>query len=228
MDTRIRLRTAALGLILLTALWIPPAQARVDDVEMCLAQTKSDTTAKDRMPSKGHQKIMLETILGAEVTGIVLYASDSVLVLANSEEMSDWDAAMRNPTTLHYSEIEEIRVRVKGSTVGGVFKGMGYGVLIGGGIGAVAGLAAGDDQSGFIRFSAEDKALVGLVALGVPGALIGGLAGASGWHNSWLFVGGDLQAYQKIVPTLRRLAVFSDREAYDTYFQSHIAQGKNY
>ncbi|HLZ44136.1 MAG TPA: hypothetical protein VKQ05_00480 [Gemmatimonadales bacterium] len=60
----------------------------------------------------------------------------------------------------------------------------GQGFLIGAAIGALAGLASGDDQSGFIRFTAGEKAgMLGILGGGF-GALLGALAGSS-VHERW-------------------------------------------
>ncbi len=48
---------------------------------------------------------------------------------------------------------------------------------MGAGLGALVGLASGDDKSGLIRFTAWEKAGVLGVSLGVVGTLIGLIAG---------------------------------------------------
>lgn len=60
-----------------------------------------------------------------------------------------------------------------------VLSGMGTGLAIGGGLGALIGLGSGDDHGGFIRFSAGEKALVLGSTLGAAGLLIGLAAGAA-------------------------------------------------
>ena len=58
------------------------------------------------------------------------------------------------------------------------------GFVIGTALGAIAGVASGDDQSGFIRFTAGEKAgMLGIVGGGL-GALLGALAGSS-VHERW-------------------------------------------
>ncbi len=51
------------------------------------------------------------------------------------------------------------------------------GLLFGAGTGAIIGLVSGDDKSGWIRFSAEDKAAIGGIYLGLVGGILGGLIG---------------------------------------------------
>jgi len=54
---------------------------------------------------------------------------------------------------------------------------MGTGFLAGAGFGGLLGLASGDDESGFMSFSAGQKALMGGVVFGVAGAIIGTAVG---------------------------------------------------
>jgi hypothetical protein len=58
-----------------------------------------------------------------------------------------------------------------------VLKGMGLGILIGGGTGLVIGLALGDSHASGINISAEDKALFLSVAIGAIGFVVGTIAG---------------------------------------------------
>lgn len=68
----------------------------------------------------------------------------------------------------------------------GFARGVRTGFLVGGGIGAFLGFASGDDPpGGFVSFSAEDKAMMGLVVLGGAGVVAGGLAGALNPGHTW-------------------------------------------
>lgn len=51
------------------------------------------------------------------------------------------------------------------------------GLLFGAGTGVIIGLLSGDDKSGFIRFSAEDKAVLGGIILSPVGGVLGGITG---------------------------------------------------
>ena len=66
-----------------------------------------------------------------------------------------------------------------------VLGGLGKGLLIGAGGGAVLGLASGDDPPGWLSFSAEEKALMFGVMLGVTGGVVGLIAGAVRQHDIW-------------------------------------------
>jgi hypothetical protein len=170
---------------------------------------------------------MVETTSGAEEIGKVLYVTDSSLALWQRMEIVDGNPAVGYAVTFSYSKIIEIKTKSKGSFLGGLFKGMGLGALIGGGLGALGGFAAGDDppSSGMFDFSlsAEEKALIGLVAVGASGAVIGGIIGASTKHSHshWYFVGGNLRAYQEAATSLKRIAVFPDRKTYESFLESH-------
>ena len=67
---------------------------------------------------------------------------------------------------------------VKKPNWGKFWKGAMYGALIGGGSLAIIGFLDGDDKPVFLAFSAEEKALMGLVIGGIVGGLIGGLIAA--------------------------------------------------
>jgi hypothetical protein len=64
---------------------------------------------------------------------------------------------------------------------------MGLGVGLAGGavVGGLIGLADGDDESGFIRFSAGEKAAMGAVAFGLIGGAAGLVIGAVSRTDRW-------------------------------------------
>jgi hypothetical protein len=64
------------------------------------------------------------------------------------------------------------------------WRGMGRGVLIGTGVGVIAGLAQGDDPEGMLMaFSATDKAMIfGVLAMPL-GAVIGAAVGVERWES---------------------------------------------
>ncbi len=66
-------------------------------------------------------------------------------------------------------------------------------MLVGAGVGAVIGLASGDDPRGtFLGLTASEKARIGAVLFGVVGAVIGYVIASSGKHNR-LFVSAGPQ-----------------------------------
>ena len=66
-------------------------------------------------------------------------------------------------------------------------RGGAIGLLVGAGVGAVIGLASGDDPSGtFLGTTASEKAAIGAVAVGVVGIVIGYAIASSGQHDRLL------------------------------------------
>jgi len=223
MSNRHNILSVVLALILLTVIWDLPAEAQIGSPGENVTPTAFKPTMVDTEKSKKLPVVSIIADSGLEKTGKVLYVTDSVLVLWQKGEIYNADRSDESATLFSYSEITEIKVRKRGSAGGSLLKGMGYGVLIGGGIGALGGLAGGDDQSGFIRFSAEAKALFGFVVCGASGALIGGIVGVASKHTHWYFVGGDWEMYQETVPTLRQCAIFPDRASFELFQRSHKA-----
>ncbi|MCB9259062.1 MAG: hypothetical protein H6612_06850 [Ignavibacteriales bacterium] len=86
--------------------------------------------------------------------------------------------------SLHYSNIFSVTI-IKESQVS---SSMGNGFLIGAGIGLLLGLASGDDEGSFIRFSAGQKALMGGVAFGLAGALMGSAVGVGLSENEEIII----------------------------------------
>ena len=66
-----------------------------------------------------------------------------------------------------------------------VLKGLGVGMLIGAGSGVVIGLASGDDEGTFLAFTAEEKALMAGLVLGLAGGAVGLIVGAIDTHDVW-------------------------------------------
>jgi hypothetical protein len=64
-------------------------------------------------------------------------------------------------------------------------KGLGVGALIGAGSGVVIGLASGDDEDGFVAFSAGEKAAIWGLTLGAVGGVVGREVGADKYNDVW-------------------------------------------
>ena len=117
---------------------------------------------------------------GTEVKG-VLYAADSSGVKISS------DISTNNINTISVNKIQEIRIRKKGK--------VGKGVLIGATLGAIIGLASGDD-----RYSKADGAIV----WGVIGAGVGALAGTS---KKKIVVNGNAATYNNYLSLIQSYAL---------------------
>ncbi len=102
-------------------------------------------------------------------------------------------------------EVKEINFKMSGK---GAMEGLSTGILVGGLLGFTIGFASGDDPSGLLSFTAEEKgALLGLT-LGIAGGLIGTIGGAaSGSRGKYIFtkIKGD-KAGQKDTRVLAKKA----------------------
>lgn len=81
------------------------------------------------------------------------------------------------------ADIERMEVSVRRERR--VLRKVGIGALAGAGTGAVVGLLSGDDEGGFINFTAEEKALMLGSAMGVLGGVVGLVAGIVVRHDVW-------------------------------------------
>ncbi len=77
---------------------------------------------------------------------------------------------------IRIGEVALIRIHKKTNTLSFGF----LGFLIGGAAGALSGIASGDDKTGFLRFSAGEKACIGALGLGLLGTITGGIIGSLG------------------------------------------------
>ncbi|NIV71632.1 hypothetical protein GWN26_03520 [Candidatus Saccharibacteria bacterium] len=75
---------------------------------------------------------------------------------------------------------------------------MGVGFLAGFSTGAIVGFASGDDESGWVRFTAAGKALIGGIALGTVGGITGLVIGAATGHKD-IFILNDAHDYYPLV-----------------------------
>jgi hypothetical protein len=124
----------------------------------------TDVTAKEK---KHGAQLSIQKKDSQEVRGELLTVKGSHLLLMDSSSLSG--------VTLDIGEISRIRVVKKSK----FFKGLGYGSLLGVGIGAMLGLAQGDDEPGFMSWKAGDYALILGLAGGVLGGSVGGIFGYS-------------------------------------------------
>ena len=81
--------------------------------------------------------------------------------------------------TVPTARVLEIRIVSHGR---GAIEGLGIGLLTGACVGGVVGYASGDDPSGMLAMTAEQKAAFGAGLGGVGGMLLGAWAGAGGGH----------------------------------------------
>lgn len=184
----------------------------IEDFEMVLRkerQVRWDLIADlARVPSYTYNRaveIRMATRGVKQHTGTVLYAADSLLVLWQSTDPYNWRKLRISGKAVRFQEIQQIVVKREGR----FWLGVGQGALIGGGLGAVIGLASGDDTKVWSRFPGGAKALQLSIALGIPAALVGGISGAIQGIDEDVIIEGNAEAYETIVPALKKGAVFS-------------------
>jgi hypothetical protein len=154
----------------------------------------SDSSAKEK--SNG-ALILVQNIDGQRIEGELLAVKDTSLILMDSGNLSG--------ITEDIHDIRTIQILKKSK----LFKGLGYGLLIGGGSGALIGLLSGSDQEGFLRFSAGEKALMGGIGFAILGAPIGGIWGAiEGIDETISLEGRSPEEIKRILNKLSLLARF--------------------
>lgn len=83
--------------------------------------------------------------------------------------------AKHETRSIKIEDINYLEFRKKGNEIKGFFTGVLAGILFGG----MIGLVSGDDEKGFLRFTAAEKALMAGALLALPGGVIGGIIGSS-------------------------------------------------
>ncbi|MGB2764622.1 MAG: hypothetical protein WBC02_05650 [Candidatus Aminicenantaceae bacterium] len=123
----------------------------------------TDSYAKEK---KHGAKLLIQTLDGQIIKAELLAVKGSKLILMD-------DLSLSGITTDIY-ELISIRILKKSK----LLKGLGAGLLIGGGSGALLGLLSGDDPPGWFSMTAGQKALIGGLGLAILSAPIGGIWGA--------------------------------------------------
>jgi len=95
------------------------------------------------------------------------------LIAVRSSSLLD-DSLNSSENSVDIREVSSITIINKSH----FWSGLGVGLAIGAGSGALIGLAAGDDRAGWFRFTAGEKATVLGIAFGVIGGVLGGIGGA--------------------------------------------------
>ncbi len=157
-----------------------PARARLSSIPHEDLRAPSPSAAEfHRPPVKTQQGLntRISTVSGGEFSGELLSVRPAeLLLLARADAVDD--------SLPHYvSQIRRVPVKdiahlhVDGQSR--VIEGMGGGFALGAVVGGGIGFLTGDDESGFIRFTAGEKALIGGIAGGAFGLIIGTISGIS-------------------------------------------------
>jgi len=159
-----------------------------------------------RKPIKEGVKIFVTRRDSNEYSGNLLFASDSLLLLDKSHAPYHWRRSRDSTFAFAPADLQRIFIPHRGNFLSGA----GSGLLFGGTVGALIGLASGgdDDENGFFAFSAGTKALMGGIILGVPSALIGGVIGAGQGADDNFVISENGLNYKMFMPKLRKNASF--------------------
>lgn len=132
------------------------------------------------------------------VTGFLLMATDSSILLSKKADVSNPGTIMELPT----SQINKIKLSSRGK----LGRSVAAGAAIGAGSGLILGFASGDDQEGFLTFSKEEKAIISGIMLGLMGAMIGLFVGLK---KKIIYLNGSAEKYRLYRPLLNRYALRS-------------------
>jgi len=130
------------------------------------------------------QTIIINTKDGVIKEGSLISVNDSSVVIKPFENQSSLDYNKDSTERYSYMEINSITIINESK----VLSGMGTGFLVGAGFGVLIGLIDGDDTEGFFQLSAEQKALMLGLPLGVIGTLIGGAVGAGSSEDEEIII----------------------------------------
>ena len=151
-------------------------------------------SAKDR---KKGADIIVQKKDGKIIKGELLAVKNDAIILMDSLNLSG--------ITMKSKEIQKITIAKKS----GFFKGLGLGLVIGGGSGALLGLASGDDKPGLFSMTAGEKTAVGGLGFGILGALAGGIVGAiKGIDESVVLEGRTPEEMERVLKKLNTKSRF--------------------
>ncbi len=179
------------------------------------------------------QNIILSTVYDKSDTCEVIFADSTGLTVRQSSE--SYMSARNSNYRDRLLPIQINRIIIPGKSQFG--PGLGLGFLTGFGTGAIIGVASGDDKSGLFRFSAAAKAFLIGVPLGVVGAIVGGIIGASHGRDDEFFINGHAERYLAALPRLQKFAsrksvpeagkVSADTDSYPTQPSQQLSQTVN-
>jgi len=175
------------------------------------------------MQAKGKKFIALFLVFSLMMLSANLYAKEKrgawLIITKKDGQLIEGELITVKPNSLllldaegkdvsiDIADIKVIRIVKKSK----VLQGIGLGLLIGAGTGALIGFSGGDDPHGFMSFTAAGKALLGGIFLGAIGLLVGGTLGfASGIDNTIQIEGMSELEIKEILKKLRKKARIRD------------------
>jgi len=135
-------------------------------VAVLLVVTSLFVATADAKEKKRGAELLIQKNDGQKIRGELLAVKEKSLILMDSSSLSG--------VTVDIGEINIIRVVKKSK----LFQGLGYGLLIGGGSGALLGFASGNDKPGWFSLTAGQKAALGALGFGVLAMSVGGIWGS--------------------------------------------------
>ena len=147
------------------------------------------------------QTVLIFRLSGESLSGEIVCADDDGIVLWTSAAPFDSSLLEQNSETIAFADIEKVAVRIKGN----FWKGALIGGLSGGFIGVSVGLLSGDDEEGFLSYSAEQKAGMLGFSLAMGGAIIGKRTVTRAY-----VIDGKQGAYKFYLPEIKKLARYPD------------------
>jgi hypothetical protein len=172
------------------------------------------------MKAKGKKLVSLLLVVSLMILSANLYAKErrgAILIITkkNGQQIEGELITVKKDSLLLFTgvdvsvDISEIKV-IKIVKKSRVLQGIGLGLLIGAGTGALLGFMEGDRPSQFFH-KAEERALVGGIYLGAIGLLVGGTLGfASGIDKTILVEGRHPSSIESILKKLRKKARIRD------------------
>ena len=133
--------------------------------------------------------------------GKIFTMTDSSLAICIFYSCYDWRT--QPVLSFDYSEINRLVVIKKGQAL----KGAGVGFLVGAAIGALVGYLAEVDCTGFCIGQGRLAITVGIV-FGIPGAIIGGIAGANTVKEEHYQINGNIDLFRNLHKKIGNEAIF--------------------
>lgn len=191
---RKNLRNVALGTFALILAWGNPISTMAQQTRQSLEAGQKDETMTHLKERKQVVKVQLTFKSGEQKEGELEAVNPDFLWVKFYE-----DTFSNRVAEVRMNELSHIKIK-KDSKVG---EGSKIGARLGAGTGALIGLALGDDRNGCFQPSAENKALLGAMVLGLSGSLIGGIIGGIvGLDKQINFEGQTEKKLEKIRITL--------------------------
>lgn len=144
-------------------------------------------------------KVMIKKMDGTRVRGYLVKVDDDGVTVDVSKRFEEDGLVV-----IAAADIAKIKLSRKGAVTRGALRGL----AAGGALGAIAGYIDGDDNSGFISFTKEEKAVVLGTFFGLCGTVIGAIIGTNRKH---FHIYGFIDEFRKYYPELQQYDLFPDQ-----------------